>query len=336
VIKNVASGIYFQERRNHEEARSAGLLSAFNCALDFRARLTRDYISMNNKNHTFNHTNSFKVFNILREGWQLLKGSKGGIWIAILLLTGASVCLLIINAILQFPFAILLPKHPSGLLLITYLLYSLAITIIMYAALAPFTTIPIMVAIARVDRKKLSIKIAVDCFRRWRPLAGTFVIMMLIVVIVTVLTLLTSLPLFKIISALSTNVHHYTLAEFNQVRWDKILWGFSIILFGLSIISFVLLFMMFSLPFVVDQKLSTFKAIAKSITVVAHHWFQLSLIFFLWLPIFAIVIQLPLLLINFDNELITFIGVLITMLLMVWFIPYSFMVYGICYRKLST
>jgi len=280
-------------------------------------------------------TQSFKVFSILSAGWDLVKGSKGAIWIAILLFIGANTGLLIINALLQFPLAILLPKHPSNLLLITYLLYSVTITIIMYVALAPFVTIPMMFSIARVDRKKCSAEIAVDCFRRWRPLAGTFVIMMLIVVIVTILTFITALPLFKTISLFSVKAGHYTLQELSELRWDKIFWGFSIILLGLSIISYVLLFMMFSFPFVVDQKLSTFKAIAKSIKVVASRWFRLSLIFFLWLPIFAIVIQLPLLLIYFGNAFLTLIGVLATVLLMVWFIPYSFIVYGICYRQSS-
>ncbi|MCB1826995.1 MAG: hypothetical protein KDH94_01125, partial [Coxiellaceae bacterium] len=225
--------------------------------------------------------------------------------------------------LLQFFTALFI--HSQAVLIIISTLFFL----IIFSALAPLITLPFMLVIRRNEHY---LKATTLCFTNWKKLYLTFFLLLLISTLILLITIASLLPILSNSPLQSVMQFHNDQLVFQQIAWTAnilrdLFYMTGVLFSGLTILSFISLFTMFSLPLIVEKKVNPMRAICMSCKLISKAWIRLSILFFFYLPLAWIALQIP--------AYFSPYGWIVTLAGMIWLLPFCFTLYSECYRSLS-
>jgi len=243
---------------------------------------------------------TFAVWEIIRQAWELVGGSKWPIWAIALFIVG--IVSLIIQLIIAYIFRIDIKAPP---MIYQYLILPCINSIV----IAPFFGGAVMVGITRARGKAISPKSGYQYFRKTLALMITMLIMALLANII------------------NTFVHLHTVVATLGLGagWLNILAAI------ISLLVYVFLFL--SVPLVTDKNLAPLKALKLSFKVVKHCWFKV-LILFITVYLFFLIAMIPLFVGTLIHPYARLLGIGILIAALIWLIPFVFLVEGVLYHKL--
>ena len=253
--------------------------------------------------------NALEIKSILKQSWKSLKGSKWAIWIY----------LIPSYIVMRIPSLLIKPKHLVGNFFITTITHAVVLhfiyMLIAIAIAAPLVTTAVLTAVKRARGQTVYYNDGYSYFDRWFSIALASCIIYLLYPITAMLGIATA----------------------NHV-----------ILLSAVLMFFVLhpLFLLV-LPLIADKKLGVFSAFRESIRLVLNNWFKIFLLLltasFIFIVcyglivIFSVIVDVVLAAFFHTislNHMMNLLSFSLRILLMVWFIPYYFMIIGRVYHQL--
>ncbi|OGO94633.1 MAG: hypothetical protein A3F41_04945 [Coxiella sp. RIFCSPHIGHO2_12_FULL_44_14] len=242
---------------------------------------------------------NFTIWELLLETWNLQSGCKWPIW-AILLCGGLLSTL--VQLIILF-FLLPDPHHPP--VLYAYLLSPLINSII----LAPFLMGTLMIGIERARGKPISVRSGFGYFYKTWP------------AIVTLFTI----AFLSNITMYIVHLPSLVVATGRWAVWLSLLAG---------IIAFlVYVFLLLSIPLVADKHLSPWKAMSTSMNVIKPCWLKVVGLLVVVYLLFILSI-LPFFLGMLWHHYAGLVGAAIFIYLLIWLLPYLFLVQSMLYHRL--
>lgn len=241
----------------------------------------------------------FTINETLSEAWQLVKGSKWPIW-AIAIFIGIS------SLVIQFLFIrILRINQVTPSIHDSYLFMPILNSIV----IAPFFSGAIMTAVKRARGQKINATSGYQYFNKTIPV---MIGMGLIALFATIMNYIFHLPI------ISSTVGRY-------IVWFYLLaWAISILVYTFTILT---------TPLIVDKNHTAWKSLIISFQITKHSWFKILLLMLI-LYIFFVVATIPLIVGAMIHPYAKLFGVAIFILILVWLLPYIFLIQGLIYHKL--
>lgn len=244
-------------------------------------------------------TSTFTIKSVLGTAWHLVKGSKWAIWLPSLAIAATSVSVqFILHSILKID-----PNYPPTFF--EFLLLPL-ITNIM---IAPFFAGAFMVAIRRARGEKINKTTGYRYFSRTGSL-------MLILALITIFS-------------------NTLLYVANQSHVIVFFQGHNHLLqMAAGIISaLVCVFFILSIPLVADKQERPFQALAHSAKLIKPRWFRVSMILLVGY-VLMLIAMLPTLIGLLTHPLIIALGLIIFVVILIWLLPFLFLLEGVIYHRL--
>lgn len=258
--------------------------------------------------------NALSIKSILSNAWQLTKGLKWPIWAPILVLIAITAG---INFLASLLFGFLGLPMIEGSFTAAYSISDLVIAFIVEVIIIFFTAPLIvgaqMVALKRLRGESISASTGFYYWSKWFYLGITILILSLGAALINV-----------VIGSLIT-------LSYNVGFW---LVGILQILAILAFIVFYA-FYFFSILFVADQNKNPIDAFITSFSMVRPQWFQVCKIM-ACIAIGFLVVLLPFLILSiFGMMVLSYIGVLLSVLIAIWAIPYFHLIVSGVYNELT-
>ncbi len=243
---------------------------------------------------------NLSIQKVLHEAWGLVNNSKWPIWI-VLLAAG-----LITVIVVQVFHVIAKPDLTQPL----SIGHQLIATIVLNAITAPFYAGAIMTAIKRTRGETVSIKTGYQYFHSALPLAITFIIV----------SLIAQIPNF-IISSFASDPLSSAPSNWLAIMAEVV----SLLIASLFILS---------LPLIADKHKSPTQAIVHSVYYVKHQWFKVFLLLCIaYILGIACLIPITLGRVLANPALILF-GAMVSVVLLIWVVPFIFLIFGVIYHRL--
>lgn len=262
-----------------------------------------------------------KLGAILKRAWHLVHGSKAALW-------GVNLGVLLISLVVMIGLAIALTPvfyvlgHEAAHSPLFSMVFPLVSTVMLSALLAPLVAGTLMVAIKHARGETVDAKTG---YRYYFAYWGRTVLVFIVI----------SSMIFLVSLGLNLLTLFFTSTA-TPPTWLNLL--------STLITLLIYVFFMFALPAVIDQNLSAVKALAFSARIVKPHWFKVFLVLLMASAIVllslvpGVLIGLAGLLITPDNTVrfvLAGVGTLVTVLLFVWSVPFSFLLLGETYKQLT-
>ncbi|AZV75157.1 hypothetical protein [Coxiella burnetii] len=241
----------------------------------------------------------FTISDILNEAWGLVNGSKWSIWaIAIFIGIASLIAQIIIIRLFQID-----PEMPS--VHYNYFFMPLINSIV----IAPFFAGAVMTAISRARGEAVSPRSGYQYFRKTLPV---MLGMLLITFLATIVNYIVHLP------PIATAVGRYAV-------WLNIL--------GSIVAIFVYVFTILTIPLIVDKNHTPWDGLIASFRLVKPYWFKVFMLILI-IYVFFIVATIPLIVGSMIHPYARLLGAGIFILILVWLLPYIFLIQGVLYHKL--
>lgn len=242
---------------------------------------------------------SFNLSEVFTEAWQRVRGNKWAIW-AIALPLG------LIAIIVQYLIGRIFHMDAQGSS--TFYRY-LLMPLINAVVVAPFYAGAFMTAILCARGQPIGPKTGFQYFSKSVPVIIT---MLIIAFAANIITYIAHLP------ALGNAMNFHT-------GWLNLI--------AILITIVVYLFTLFSVPLVVDKNLSPVPAIKTSFQIIKHCWLK-TLALLIIMYVFFIVAMIPFYVGAMIHPIAKIIGGLITIGILIWLVPFIFLLQGVLYHKL--
>lgn len=253
--------------------------------------------------------NQFSTRSVIKTAWHNVKGTKWAIWapelIMVLIYLGIAVMFGVVGRITGF----LAHGMEMSMGFITGLLIFEIVAVFLISPLAGGIQ---MVALKRSRGETLSASTGFQYWHKWIPLGFTV--------------------LFFVLGNLIINQIFSML-----IRASATLPVVSVLLSVLLLIAALLYitFFVFNILFVADKDKGPWKALGDSAKIVAPHWFRVLLLL-IYLLLIYVVIALPAVL-GFlcPQTIVKILGVIVSLALLIWGVPYSYLILATTFHKLS-
>jgi len=240
------------------------------------------------------------VIAVFSNAWKLVKGSKGPIWnVAILILLIAATLEWASNRMIDINL-----QHTH------YFIRYITLPILTNILIAPFYAGAIMVAIHHTRGETINIKSGFQYFHRLIPILITVVIIGLVS---SLLTMIINIP--QIAYSLGKALPYFDLIA---------------LIFKLFVYSIFVL----SVPMVIDKNYSPGEALATSVLIVKPHCLRVFAIFFTAYLCLFIILTPTFLGLILNNDTLMIIGSVINVFLLIWLLPFAFLLIGDIYHRL--
>ncbi|MCH9769760.1 MAG: hypothetical protein K0U12_02665 [Gammaproteobacteria bacterium] len=280
--------------------------------------------------HTQANNDKFTISGVIGGAWHKLKGSKGIIWGTAALMLLIAIGFGIVGGIFSGIAAYL---HNHALVFIADI-----IQLLLNGAMAVFFIGVLIVAINKARQQAVTVHSAFMHLKRFWATYFTWIVLMLIAMLIYAFGIagyafgLWASGNFEVIAQALAN------KSFVGVQIGSGFFVFSGLYFlgFIAVMYFIMSFLRFSLPLVYDKQLSTFNAIGRSVKMAAPHWFRNFILTFVVNFIVAIIIIAPVLITGLMHSgLLLFVGIVASILIVVWALPYVFLLYGEAYQQLD-
>ena len=241
---------------------------------------------------------NFSVGGVLCDAWKKVKGSLGSIWAIMVSVIAAS---WVVHALLRLIFR---ANDPDVLVFFGTVLFPVITDII----IAPLIAGAIMVGILRARNKKTGGQTGYQYFKRSVP----------VMIIVAILSLITSLILY--FSSMSSFTGSISIILASMI---------IAALIGLLIISFFV----FSVPLAVDKELPALQAICTSFHLAKQNWLKIVGLIIVSYLIFFCMLAPTMLGVFLGATPFVVIGLVVTVLLVIWLGPFLILIHGTLYHK---
>ncbi len=261
----------------------------------------------------------FIIRDILKNALPGCLDTKGAIWMPVLL-----------SAVIYIIIAVIATAFNSNTIGTAYsphqFLTQFITTLIIAVLTAPLVAGMFMVAITRARAGHITLTSGLQYYRYCIRLACINILIMIFAMIIDlfftlVFALIKRASGYNTIQAIAAS--HYGLAAFIIVP----------IIMCLCYLAFIA-FTLFALPVAVDQNKSPWKAISSGASIVLPHYIKLMGIIIIAILILFIT-SLPYLLSLFSQAAwVHIMCIIISLLILVWSFPYTFLIYGQAYKQL--
>ena len=278
---------------------------------------------------------NFHISAIIADAWRDIAGAKKQIWGAVglvfLITFGIALAIAAVNSL-----AATIGGESAHII-------AEIINFILQGCVAAFYVGVFILAIYRVRHQATTVSTVFIHLKRFWGTFFTWVIQMVIVFIcyfigafVFILLLMGTGNLDVMQAAFS---QQQSVQIFIQENPQFATLGITYLAAFLVIMALILSFFRYSLPAVFDQGLSPFAAIGRSIKMAAKHWFRNFILMFVVNLVLGLVIVLP----TIAGTIVTGMmhthwwlaaGVTVSVVLLVWLLPYFYFLYGHAYHRL--
>ncbi len=259
----------------------------------------------------------FSTRDVISSAWKNVKGSKWPIWGVLLVLAliaiSAGLLMMLVMTLFGIPIGTKLGAAPVAHT-VGYTLIVVITEIVMIFLTAPLSTGAQMTALKRARGETISATTGFGYWPKWFPLGVTIIYFSIGLFILNII--------FSLFAGLSAGAGAIWLATIIGIL------GFIAVLLFYT-------FFIFNLLFVADKGKGPFPALLCSAKAVAPHWFRVLL---LWIFVFIVLVVtlLPLLLgLMCPLVWVKVLGVLVSIGLMVWTVPYMHLILSTTYNKLT-
>lgn len=243
---------------------------------------------------------SIKIIATLNHAFRKIKGCKGAIWSAVLIIVLISI---LINLITFTLFGIDERNVP-------YWMRYILVPIITNAIIAPFYAGAVMCAIKHIRGEKISVTCGFQYFKHYIHLA---IAMIIIGFIASIGMMIINMP--TVVNALSADKGGYELLASL----------YSVIIYALFILT---------IPLIADHKKQALSAMQASIRMVLPHLLKIFIIIFISY-LLILIISIPIFMsLIYSNPTLLAIGTIILIAASIWFIPWIFTIQGSIYYQL--
>lgn len=247
------------------------------------------------------NNHSLSVSGVISKAWNSTKGSKWAIWaVTIGLIIVAGVVSGVLTKLLGID-----AKNPS------FFSRFFTLPIITNAVIAPFYAGAVMVAVKHTRGESVSAGTGYSYFSRYLPLAITLVVVSFIA---SILIMIVNAP-----SIMPSNTGTKALFEFVGSIFSTIVYTFLLL----------------AIPFAADKGFAPFKAISASYNHVKPHWFKVFLIIIIGYLILMVALIPTVAGVFTHNVYGIVLGVIVSLVLMVWLLPFIFLLQGVIYNRLT-
>ncbi|MBT8506615.1 hypothetical protein B1F79_03635 [Coxiella-like endosymbiont of Rhipicephalus sanguineus] len=241
----------------------------------------------------------FAINDVLNETWRLVNGSKWPIWAITILIGIASLIIqIIVIEIFQID-----PKTP--LVHYSYLFMPILNSIV----IAPFFAGAVMTAIKRAREEEIN---AASGYQYFHKTLQVMIGMALITLFGTILNYIFHLPV------IADAAGRYAV-------WLYLLSG------AVSILVYV--FTILAIPLIVDKNHTPWESLINSFQITKNFWFKVLLLVLI-VYVFFVVATIPLIIGAMIHPYARLLGVAIFIFILVWLLPYVFLIQGVLYHKL--
>lgn len=259
-----------------------------------------------------NNGNQFSVRDVIKTGWHNIKGTKWAIWApqltALLIYLGVGVVFGLFAV-----FAKIFPEHGAGFP-IGFFLAIIIFEVIVIFLVSPLAAGMQMVALKRHRGESVSASDGFKYWHKWLPLGFTVLLFMIGYAIMT--------QVLNFLVGLTVAAHMPILT----------------IILGVILLIAILLyvpFFMFNVLCVADKNKGPWQALGCSAKIVAPHWFR-TLLVLLWFVVVSIIMSLPAVLgLLCPVDWVKVLGVVVTLVFVIWAFPYLNLMIARTYQKLS-
>ncbi len=251
------------------------------------------------------------------QGWHLIKGSKASIW-------GVSFVGVIINVLLfslaSVPAMRIVNEwdHLSVTMRAACIAVSIAFSIATLVLTANLLTLLLMLGIKRARGEDISFEKVKPYLSRWLPITLSFICIAIFNAIVNRVINIGLLSLFPalVVHPSSGMLTHPNIGAAVFMLLVNMLLAAALVPFFLS-----------ALPLVAERKYSAWQGFVTSLSLGKRNWFRL----FILLLMIQILYVIPLL-----AMAVPYIWPVLNVILMIWFIPYAIIVFGIGYVYIAS
>jgi len=243
---------------------------------------------------------SWSIPQVLGDAWHLVRGNKWPIW-------AVALVVLIVPMIIQLlALQPLFRLAPSLLIIYQFLLLPL----IKYIVVAPFFGGAVMTAILCARHEAVQ---ASTGYRYLNKSWALIVTLFIIALLSNVLSCIVHLPWVMTL--------HFNTA------WL----GIPVALIELL----VYVFLFISVPLVIDKNKTPWNGLVTSCRIMQHYWFKTFIILILIVFILFTIAMIPLSIgMMMHSPYIKLLGAAITIIALIWLVPFSFLVQGMLYHKI--
>lgn len=267
----------------------------------------------------------FVISAILQRAWGHTANTKAAIWApAILSIVLSFIADFILTAIFQHTLS---HSDPTTIHPLTIFSMQLVNAFVIAVIIAPFITGMLMVAITRARGNTMSMQFGFNFTPSWAKLAA-------INVIITIFTMIIDL-FFSVIMSLVIPVGlHYTEADMSHAIIGNGVMILVAIIMLLCYLTFYA-FMVFAMPVAIDKQKSIWAAITTACRIVEPHWLKMVGIEII-VTIIMVITLLPFSLGIYSMT--TWVSVLcgvISLIILIWSLPYILLIHGEAYHSLT-
>ena len=260
--------------------------------------------------------NGFSIRDVISSAWKNIKGTKWPIWGVLLVMGLIALGLMLLVGLIMGLMGISLATGRMGAgLPISYFVFMIFFEIVMIFLTAALTAGAQMVALKKARGETVSATTGFGYWHKWFPLGVTIIYFSI-----------GSLLVYLVFAGLAA-----AFAGLGAV-WLGTIFGI------LGFIAFVLYytFFLFNMLFVADKNKGPFGALLASAKAVAPHWFRVLLLW-IYVVVVLIAVMIPLILgLICPATWVKVLGVIISIVLFVWAIPYLHLILATAYNKLSS
>lgn len=260
-------------------------------------------------------SNALSIKGILSNAWQKTKGSKWPIWAPILTLLAITIGVNFIATLLFGLFGFpMLEASFTAAYSIPYLIIASIVEVITIFLTAPLIAGAQMVALKRIRGDIVKPSTGFQYWSKWLHLGITVLII-----------------------SLGSTLLNIIFGSLITVSYNVGFWLVSILQI-LAIIAFIFFyaFYFFSILFVADKQKNTIEALVSSVSMVRPHWFQVCKVMACIAVGFFIVLIPFFILSLFGLMVLSYLGVVISIGVAIWAIPYFHLIVSSVYNQLAT